>query len=339
MSLAREKAGSAVRVSKIEEQERQQGDVQPGRELLYHYTDQKGLLGILKDKCIWATHLRYLNDTSEGGIVFRVVLDELNSRINSDSMMEFFGMQPVKRTGKIECEDEQIHSQGVAMSSWVTSQDVFVTSFSEEGNLLSQWRAYSGVSGGYSIGFSRSYLCAVGQHFLLDQPGRFYCDLNALIGCRYYDKKEEERLKRDVEDIVTAYITEATSKKQSVPGTGIEGFNTPGAIALKYFLSLGTRSAITKDEAFSEEAEWRFAFHLNRNNTHSDLEFRAGHSMLTPYLRIPLEWDDQPIGIKEIIVGPCPHTDEAMRSVQMMLKTQGIQGVEVVPSKIPYRNW
>jgi hypothetical protein len=33
--------------------------------LLYHYTDQRGLLGILRSQSIWATHIRYLNDSSE----------------------------------------------------------------------------------------------------------------------------------------------------------------------------------------------------------------------------------------------------------------------------------
>lgn len=324
----------------MEEQEHQKAGVQPDPKLLYHYTDQKGLLGIIQDKCIWATHLRYLNDTSEGRIVFRVVLDELNSRVNSDAMMLSFGMQPVKRSGKIECENEEIFSQGVAMSSWVTSQDVFVASFSEKGNLLSQWRAYSGGSGGYSVGFSRSYLRAAGAHFLLDRPGRFYSDPNTLISCRYYDEIEEKCLRSDVENLVTSFITEATSAKESVSGvSGIEGFKTPGAIALKYFLSLGTRSAITKDEAFREEAEWRLAFHLNRNDAHSGLEFRSGRSMLTPYFRVPLEWQDQPVEIKEIIVGPCPHRDEAMNSIRMLLKKESIRGVEFKDSKIPFRNW
>ena len=34
-------------------------------ELLYHYTDQKGLLGIVKSREIWATHHQCLNDTQE----------------------------------------------------------------------------------------------------------------------------------------------------------------------------------------------------------------------------------------------------------------------------------
>lgn len=324
----------------MQEREPQQSGREKDPQLLYHYTTQTGLLGIIEKTCIWATHLRYLNDTSEGKIVSRVVWDELNSRVNSDAMMLSFGMQPIERTGKIECEDEEIFSQGVAISSWVTSQNVFVTSFSGEGNLLSQWRAYSGGSGGYSVGFLPSYLRAVGAHFLLDRPGLFYSDSNVLTRCRYYDEKEEARLKKDAEDLVTSYLTEATSRKQSAAqDSGIEGFNTPGAIALKHFLSLGTRSAITKDEAFREEAEWRLALHLNRNDSHLDLEFRTGRSMLTPFFKIPLQWDGQPIDIKEIIVGPCPHPDEAIESVKMLLKNQGIRGVQVVSSQIPYRNW
>jgi hypothetical protein len=174
---------------------------------------------------------------------------------------------------------------------------------------------------------------------LQDQPGRFYIDSKILMGCRYFDETEEAYLKVAVENLVTSYITEAIEKKQLSSETGIAGFNTPGAIALKHFLSLGTRAAITKDEAFREEDEWRLAFHLNRNDAHSGLEFRSGRSMLTPYFRVPLEWQGQPIEIKEIIVGPCPHRDEAMNSVHMPLKRESIRGVEVKDSNIPYRNW
>ena len=329
----------------MEGQERQKAEVQSEPELLYHYTTQEGLLGIIEKKHIWATHLRYLNDTSEGKIVPQVILNELNSRLNSDAMMQLFGMQPVEHSGKIICEDEEIHSQGIAMSSWVTSQDVYVTSFSKEGNLLSQWRAYSGESVGYSIGFSSNYLRAIGEHFLQDNPGRFYSDLNGLNRCHYFEKKEEASLKKEIEDIVSSYIAEASAKKQSIPEIevsrrGIEGFYTPGAIALKYFLPLGTRSAITKDAAFYEEAEWRLAFHVNTNQIqrHSDIKFRTGRSGPVPYLEVPLILKDEFIGIWKIIVGPCQHPDEAVNSVKMLLEREGFKGIEVVPSRIPYRN-
>jgi hypothetical protein len=36
-----------------------------GPTAIYHYTDPKGLLGILSDGQLWATDNRYLNDSSE----------------------------------------------------------------------------------------------------------------------------------------------------------------------------------------------------------------------------------------------------------------------------------
>ena len=33
-------------------------------DILYHYTSQKGLLGILKDNKLWMTNILYLNDSS-----------------------------------------------------------------------------------------------------------------------------------------------------------------------------------------------------------------------------------------------------------------------------------
>ena len=47
---------------------------------VYHYTDQRGFLGILADKTIWATDLRYLNDTREYSLGFDRILHELRSR-------------------------------------------------------------------------------------------------------------------------------------------------------------------------------------------------------------------------------------------------------------------
>jgi hypothetical protein len=40
-------------------------DNHPVPTLLYHYTDARGLLGIIESHAIWATHLHYLNDAQE----------------------------------------------------------------------------------------------------------------------------------------------------------------------------------------------------------------------------------------------------------------------------------
>lgn len=37
----------------------------PDNEILYHYTDQNGLCGIIVSKKVWATNIYYLNDSEE----------------------------------------------------------------------------------------------------------------------------------------------------------------------------------------------------------------------------------------------------------------------------------
>jgi hypothetical protein len=55
---------------------------------LYHYTTQKGLLGIVKEREIWATHHQYLNDTQEFLHAQALFRDEIEKRLNSESDSE-----------------------------------------------------------------------------------------------------------------------------------------------------------------------------------------------------------------------------------------------------------
>lgn len=306
--------------------------------LLYHYTDQNGLLGILSSKTIWSTHIRYLNDTSEGRIVSNVIFDEISSRYKIPRVFQELGSIDNKSDDDSEEIDFETLNQGSAMAAWATSQNVFVTSFSKHGNSLSQWRAYSGKPGGYSIGFRPEYLRAVGDHFLRGRHDIF-SGSDALFPCTYYNEEAKEAFKGQIKDLVSAYIKEAASRVEVPVEGGGEGFRSLGAIALKHFIQLGNLSAIFKDAGFAEEAEWRLAFLLHQNSTPADLKFRPGSSMPVPYIEVPLALGDQIIGIDEVYVGPCPHPGEAARSVEMLLHTSGFRSVQVKESKIPFRSW
>jgi hypothetical protein len=148
--------------------------------LLYHYTTQEGLLGILERKKIWASHLQYLNDASEGQIFTKLLRDEFKQRTakgSKDTAQKFIafsqlmGVLEGQPESKIQCAENKVLDWGLNAFSWINAQDTFVASFSEQGDLLSQWRAYSGETGGYSLGFPRSYLASVGMHFLESRKG------------------------------------------------------------------------------------------------------------------------------------------------------------------------
>jgi hypothetical protein len=159
------------------DQEFQQAAGQNEPELLYHYTDQKGLLGIIKDKCLWATHSQFLNDLSE----YRIVFDALQKKIKAERNSNWANL----------------------LSGFLRARQmkgVFVSSFSDEqqGDSLAMWRGYSATAGGYSIGFDRLALKIIASK-LFPSGGKNWVDL---VKCIYIDPEDSsfaEGLERRVE--------------------------------------------------------------------------------------------------------------------------------------------
>src|SRR5258708_2820815 len=113
------------------------GQGEPPGNCLFHYTDSRGLLGILKDRKFWGTNVLYLNDRSE----ITHCAELIRSRV--DLAME--GL-----SGPIAALLANVRND-------FNSFDVltaFVACFSEEGDQLSQWRGYGYSGGGYSVGIS-----------------------------------------------------------------------------------------------------------------------------------------------------------------------------------------
>ena len=65
--------------------------------------------------------------------------------------------------------------------------------------------------------------------------------------------------------------------------------------------------------------------------------FRAGRSMLIPYVTYNLTGISPDLPVKQIIVGPTPHLWLAIQSVGAWLRSNNLY-VEVQNSKIPYRS-
>jgi hypothetical protein len=106
-------------------------------------------------------------------------------------------------------------------------------------------------------------------------------------------------------------------------------------------------AAFGKHIAFKEENEWRIVIFVEEGTRSERIKFRQGRSTLVSYTEFP--WRDKglPNPIRRVVSGPTPNRDEAVRAVEMLLERNGIplrsedcpDGVEVVPSRIPYRNW
>lgn len=274
--------------------------------VLYHYTTQAGLLGILQSDAIWATKIHYLNDSSEYQLALDLAAAFLKTLLS--------GERSRTKKRKVQCLLDNLKS--------IASMNVCVCSLSAQQDLLSQWRAYSGQPGGYSVGFDTDLIQqqGLGQGFLLAK-------------C-VYDATEQQRL---VEELVTNSLASdfntTPSRIDPARPRTIVVLHVGGDFAM----NIARLAPIIKNNAFHEEQEWRLISTTGVNV--GDMSFRPGQSMLTPYIPVKLG-ADKAAYLKSVTVGPTPHTELAKLSTHSLLGHWRVaQPVKVSSSKAPYRGW
>jgi hypothetical protein len=325
------------------------------KEFLYHYTTPEGLLGIFESESIRATHVRYLNDRTE-------LKNALSPEFEDQIMNNIFPSLDEERKKSLRKSRQNKKPPEVFVASFTDDASAQVEGETRPGDRLSQWRAYSNPTGGYSLGFDSKLI--MGGWKLSGLKGTL---ANLLLRCKYNTeekRKAAERIgnwgfeihRQIPESRIIHFRKESGREPNLTEREFIEMLSETFVLATvdaKYFIEEAARF---KDMAFSEECEWRIVVHVNRQNlldAHcSDqsspiLHFRQGKYGVTPYIELPLRLTSPESPLRKIIVGPSPNEEETVGGVKLLLESKGIKiktdespnGVEVVPSKIPYRNW
>jgi hypothetical protein len=271
--------------------------------LIYHYTSQTGLLGIVRTKQIWATNAHYQNDSKE----FQYAL-ELSAGIISG--LSGYGTPP---------EEERLSRAMKGALESIKNLNIFVTSFSEHRDQLSQWRGYCPVGGGFAIGFEFDQI----KTSIEAQGFR-------LVPCIYAQSDQYQILKDIADGVLKRYKNDLMSA-------------VPIKRALKqrsdeYMMEVVQLAPLIKHYSFSEELEWR-AVSPPTASTSPRVDYRAGVSMLIPYYNVDLTRGSDPLAIREVVVGPTPHMELSMSAVTWFASKHGISGFNVIRSSIPFRGW
>lgn len=255
-------------------------------EVLYHYTTQAGLLGILTSGTIWASQVQFLNDSTE----FRIGLEIATEQLHAMARLSRTGANALTRSFA-----EYFRS--------IENFPVFVVSLTAEGDQLSQWRAYSGTHSGFSLALDTEQLMATAaaNHFSLHQ-------------CTY-DETSQRNL---IAELFSGYFGARAR---------------PGLPDFSY--SLAALCPLLKNAGFAEEREWR----LVSERVPTQLHFRPGRSLITPYCAIPLVAADGTSCVKGLTVGPTPHPELAIEAVRSLARSCGRPDIAVNASKIPLRTW
>jgi Protein of unknown function (DUF2971) len=282
---------------------------------LYHYTSGEALLSIISSNRIRASHIRYLNDTSEINWTLQTALSRLEARKAAIPSREYA---------------ESISQLMTAISSRQLSQD-FVASFSENGDDLSQWRAYCPKGNGFSIGFAGA---ALQSGWVSDPAGGQPSFVSArLMKVEYLGKENLERFEQHLEAIF-ALAPMFDDLKADQPNI------TENDIIAAWISGIASSF---KHESFKDEREWRMIM-SKPHKPMPGLRFRAGTSVLIPYIEIELNRGlafNPPVNymIDRVVVGPTTDPGLSCDALTSLFLSLGHPEVQIESSAIPYRHW
>jgi hypothetical protein len=250
------------------------------------------LIGIFESKTIWATSVHHLNDSEEYMHANRLLQKEIAKR-REDSVS---AGRPILKWLEMFDEDELMRKA-----------HVFIVSFSEKSDLLSQWRAYTRCDDAYSIGFTASEL----EQAISASGG-------LLVKC-VYQPEEQELLIGNLLDYL--YKHELRSER-------LKGSKSCGWMGRFIGVMVSVLAAM-KNPSFEEEQEWRIVIGLDSKQT---MFFRSGRFGIVPYYKLPLTTDEhKKLILSDVMIGPTGDREAAEFAVDELI------GLNAVPWKTPFQ--
>lgn len=268
-----------------------------------HYTSQNGMLGILKSQSIWATNIKYVNDENEFDHALRLI-EEIIPTAKIDEQHRDYELYQEFQMG-IE--------QRLSRLDTAKTENVYTFSFSNEGDLLSQWRGYCADGSGYCLEIEAGKI--------LERARNIYDSVH-LMDCVYKQNEKDERIRQTLNDGWLAYNNATSQEEKRVALNRVE---EEIILLASYF----------KHPSFSEEKEQRLVIILEYA-ADEKLEFRNGRYSLIPYIEIPISLDT----ITSIRIGPTLEKRLAERSLSLFLENlygNPFSAPTVELSTVPYR--
>lgn len=299
---------------------REGGSAASSSEAVYHYTTMEAMMKIANSAAIWATSISYLNDASE---------------------REHFLTLIRKRFPKF-CEihapaDSEIFAGALLPRKDAVRNRPFVASFSEEGDSLTQWRSYCPKGNGVAIGFRVDCL----ERAFLRDP-RPHSDEVSFGPVNYVDSDSLDREKQ-LDKQILAILRTARSIESKFKLNG-----KPFSAKSVFPVILQNRAVFHKHSSFAGEHEYRLVVSLS---SATPIEFRFSGSTLVPYVSINIPRRSEGAApenrrpdrrvrrdfIRRVVIGPTVNPNLSAEAVKLFFQAR--MKVEVVHSKVPYRDW
>ena len=279
--------------------------------VIYHYTNDLGLRGILETGKIWLTNIFNLNDPSELSHGFSLAVKILNNKAASgqtwskelaEQLEAFVQRRGIQRVGHY-----------------------FVCSFSSCRDDLGQWRAYADNGRGYALGFDTNALEAAFTNLAELRSAHLTFRVT-------YDDAQLEEMHRRIVEKMFEVIT--LSAENNLPFTTIQDYLVE--LSTSFAARLLRAALYFKHKAYDNEEEYRFLQLYSHEEPVPDLRLRARPYSLVKYREF--DWRSvAPRALKEIVVGPAADYEKVSTFARECLGSFHNGNVGIDGSKIPYR--
>jgi hypothetical protein len=321
---------------------------------LFHYTTADGVIGIVQNQCLFATHADFLNDSTECRAILAVLLPRLEAQLRDavPKLIERGLIHPsiIAEYGDTLYRQEAEKMLQAMVQAANNTAPFFICSFcihaagtqTYEHGLLSQWRGYA--RGGFAIEFDELEIDKLNQA----ERGQFRYQgiLTNKIAYRDHDKQVDAEAFAGLAGILLKNLfPENTSEISDILGAKTtDDFARP-------FLSV---APFLKDASFEEENEYRIVALCNRPTIADEgddrlikpIKFRTRSSgEVVPFISLyeqpkkRFSLTDQPkikLPIKSIIVGPHRRQEGQRAALEILLEQTGFD-VPIKFSGIPFR--
>jgi hypothetical protein len=271
--------------------------------VLHHYTTFEGLKGILQNRSIRFSHTSTLNDPSEISYGKHLVTDVINEIIalqDNNDIISFL---------------QSLINDVYALHS--AYYEYYVACFCKSENLLSQWRSYASLGGGYNLALE------------IDTDTKFYHKTNEYNQPLYivlrkilYDKNEQKT-------IVSQYLNSAINELQEelvefeknsedIP-LGWSSVKSMAYVNILFDFILSF-----KNNVFAEEEEWRLILGREASHNLEQLAFKETKDGFVPYIEIAIinERDDKFIfPVHKVKCGPMLDFERTKPTLNLFIKS------------------
>ena len=273
--------------------------------LLWHYTDTRGLESIVRNRTIRLSHPSFLNDPSElqyANSVYDEMLDTLAGSQNALEQEFVRGYQTYRDAYRKQYQGDEY------------SQIIFVTSFCEDRDRLELWRQYGDDGQGFSLGFRMKELGDAVDRQVKKMGIQGWVGVLKVI----YDKNEQQELTTNILNFWFEAFQRNREKVYPLLKKTLDDF-----------------APFFKHPCYANEQESRLILH-GRDIDCGKIEFLARRGYFKPYIDFKIKDDrDDIFPLDTVMIGPTTPPMWSERSLRMFLDNQRLEDAKLKRSGLP----